>query len=127
MSEPSSQALPFYFNPHQLAHRSDAVVWNGVAYVSGAVPHDGSTDIADQTRQVLAQIDEWLKGAGTDKSKLLFAMVWMVDVNRDVAAFNKAWSEWLGSGPKPARACVQSALQGAGAMEVAVVAAVTNG
>lgn len=119
-----NKALPFYFNPQNLAHRSDSVVWNGVAYVAGAMPPDGSKDIAEQTSQVLAQLDQRLKGAGTDKSKLLFAMVWLVDVNRDVAAFNKVWNEWLGSGPKPARACVQSALQGTGAMEVALLAAV---
>ena len=99
-------------------------MWNGVAYVAGAMPPDGSKDIAEQTSQVLAQLDQRLKSAGTDKSKLLFAMVWLVDVNRDVAAFNKVWNEWLGSGPKPARACVQSALQGTGAMEVALLAAV---
>ena len=125
MREPEYEG-PLYFNPQQLAHRSDAVVWNGVAYVSGATPIDGSIDIGEQTRQVLAQIDHRLHAAGTDKTKLLFAMVWLVDVNRDVVAFNAAWSDWLASGSKPARACVQAALQGSGAVEVAVLAAVTD-
>ncbi|MBN9438230.1 RidA family protein [Bosea sp. (in: a-proteobacteria)] len=117
---------PTYLNPKGLKHRSDTVVFNGVAYVSGVVPADNSVTIADQTRQALAQIDERLAAAGTDKSRLLSATIWMHDVNRDVAAFNEAWNSWLVARREPARACVQATLQGGAQLEISVIAAMPS-
>lgn len=114
---------PCYFNPKDLAHRSDTVVFNGVVYVSGVIPAENSLPISEQTSQALAEIDERLAAVGTDKSRLLSATIWMHDVNRDVAALNSVWSAWLASGRQPARACVQSTLQVGAMLEISVIAA----
>ncbi|MCJ2127184.1 RidA family protein [Methylobacterium sp. J-077] len=113
-------------NPGNLKHRSDTVIYNGVAYVSGAVPSDVSVDIAGQTDQVLAELDARLARAGTDKSNILSATIWLEDVNGDAAAFNQVWNAWVAPGRLPARACVQAALQVGARVEVAIIAAVPN-
>jgi enamine deaminase RidA (YjgF/YER057c/UK114 family) len=117
---------PLYINPKNIKHRSDTVVFNGVAYVSGVVPSDNTASIADQTSQALAQIDARLAQAGTDKSMLLSATIWMEDVNRDVAELNGAWTAWLVSGRHPARACVEAKLQGGALLEISVIAALPS-
>ncbi|RTE93646.1 RidA family protein [Bradyrhizobium sp. LVM 105] len=115
-----------YLNPGNFKHRSDAVIHNGVAYVSGAVPSDTSLDIKGQTAQVLAELDRRLAAAGTDKSELLSATIWLTDVNGDVAGFNEVWNAWVVPGRQPARAAVQAALQVGAKVEVAVIAAVRS-
>lgn len=115
---------PVYINPKDIAHRSDTVVYNGVAYVAGVVPSDNSGSTADQARRILDEIDSRLAAAGTDKSRLLSATIWMVEVDRDFAEFNKVWNAWLAPGRRPARACVQAGLVGDAMIEVAVIAAV---
>lgn len=87
-----------------------AVVHNGVAWLSGQVPDDRSQDCAGQTRQVLAKIDQLLAQAGSDKSRLLSAQIWLKDISADFAAMNQAWSQWLPEGAAPARATVQADL-----------------
>lgn len=114
---------PHYINPQNLRHRSDTVVFNGVAYVSGVVPSDNSLPVGQQTQQALAQIDQRLAEAGTNRSRLLSATIWMQDVNRNVGEFNEAWNAWLAPGRQPARACVQAVLQGGAMLEISVVAA----
>lgn len=113
-----------YHNPGNFKHRSDTVVHNHVAYVAGTVPADSSTDFRAQVVQVLAEIDRRLALAGTDKSNLLTATIWLVDVNRDIAVFNEVWNAWVVPGRLPARAGVQSALQQGALVEVGVTAAV---
>jgi enamine deaminase RidA (YjgF/YER057c/UK114 family) len=112
-----------YLNPGKLKHRSDAVVHNGIVHVSGAVPSDVSQDIQGQTAQVLAELDRRLAAAGTDKSKLLSATIWLADVNGDVRAFNEVWNAWLVPGREPARATVEAGLQVGAGLEIAVIAA----
>lgn len=113
-----------YHNPGNLKHRSDVVVHNGVAWVAGAVPNDTGADFRSQVEQVLAELDRRLAMAGTDRSNLLSATIWLVDVNRDIAVFNEVWNSWVVPGRLPARAGVQSALQVGAMVEVAVTAAV---
>jgi enamine deaminase RidA (YjgF/YER057c/UK114 family) len=62
-------------------------------------------DIKDQTRRTLAQIDKLLAQAGTDKSKLLTAQVWLTDM-KNFAAHNDAWNEWVDPNNPPVRACL---------------------
>jgi enamine deaminase RidA (YjgF/YER057c/UK114 family) len=114
---------PQHINPKNLSHRSDVTVWNGVAYVAGIIPPDNSLSIAEQTAEALAIIDGHLAAAGTDKSRLLTALIHMTDVNRDVAEFNAAWSAWLTPGRLPIRTCVEAGLQGGAYFEVTVTAA----
>ncbi|NYT82586.1 RidA family protein [Alcaligenaceae bacterium] len=113
-----------YNNPGNLKHRSDTVIHNGIAYVSGAIPFDSSADIAGQARQVLAQLDERLAAAGSSKERILSATIWMHDVNRDVAAFNTVWNQWVVPGRVPARSCVQAVLQQGALLEIALLAAI---
>jgi enamine deaminase RidA (YjgF/YER057c/UK114 family) len=64
-------------------------------------------DVKNQTRQVLERIDLLLAGAGTNKSRLLAAQVWLTDMSL-FAAHNEAWNEWVDPKNPPARACLQS-------------------
>lgn len=88
---------------------SDVAVHNGVAYLAGQVPDDGKADVAEQTRQVLASIDRWLAEAGTDKTRILMAQIFLADIN-DFAAMNAVWEAWVPAGHAPPRATVQSPL-----------------
>jgi enamine deaminase RidA (YjgF/YER057c/UK114 family) len=91
---------------------SGAVVHNGLVYVSGQVPEDGTADITVQTEQVLAAIDRLLREAGTDKSKLLWAQIFLPDM-KDFAAMNAVWEKWVVPGQTPARATVEAKLANA--------------
>jgi enamine deaminase RidA (YjgF/YER057c/UK114 family) len=103
---------------------SQVVVHNGTAYLAGQVAGDVSTDVADQTRQVLAKIDGFLAAAGTDKSKLLMTTIWLANI-KDFAAMNQVWDAWVSPGNTPARACVESRLARPQiAVEIRVIAAV---
>lgn len=114
---------PQYLNTKDLKHRSDVAVWNGVAYVAGIVPPDNALAVEAQTAQALAVIDRHLAAAGTDKSRLLTATIHMADVDRDVAALNSAWTDWLTPGRLPVRTCIGAALQGGALLEITVTAA----
>lgn len=87
---------------------SRAVIRGDTAYLCGVVPDPGGT-VSDQTRQVLERIDELLAKAGTDKSQLLTAQIWLTDM-KDFAAMNAVWNAWVDPQNPPARACVQAAL-----------------
>ncbi|WP_020187594.1 RidA family protein [Methylopila sp. 73B] len=103
---------------------SAATVHGGLVYVSGQVPDDLSVDVVEQTRQVLAKIDAILAEAGTDKSRILSAMVWLPAIG-DFGAFNTVWDAWVAPGAGPARACVESRLADpAIKVEVGCIAAV---
>lgn len=115
-----------FLNPSLLTHRSDAVVHNGTAYLSGAIPGDTTVLFADQVEQVLAQIEERLALAGTAKDHILSATIWLSDVDNDVAEFNQIWNAWIVRGREPARTCVQSHLQNGARVEIAVTAALTG-
>ncbi len=116
-------SIPTYINPENLKHRSDTVIWNGTIHVAGVMPSNPQDDVQAQARNVFAVIDERLRAAGSDKSLLLSATIYLVDVRQDVAAFNAAWNEWVVPGRQPARACVQASLQLEGRLEVSVIAA----
>ena len=88
---------------------SEMAVHNGVAYLAGQVPEDGTQDIRGQTRQVLAAIDALLARAGTDKSRILMAQIFLSDLD-DFSAMNEVWDAWVASGNAPPRATVQARL-----------------
>ncbi|HRJ68149.1 MAG TPA: RidA family protein [Beijerinckiaceae bacterium] len=105
------------------ARMSKAVVHGDTVYLAGIVADDPSKDTADQTRQVLKEIDRLLAAAGTDKSKLLRTNIWLADI-KDFAAMNSVWDSWVSPGNTPARATVQAALATpAYKVEIMVVAA----
>lgn len=88
---------------------SEAVVHNGTVYLAGQVADDAGADIAGQTRQVLDAIDGLLARAGSDKSKILRAQIYLANL-ADFAAMNGVWEQWVVPGHTPARATVQAAL-----------------
>lgn len=88
---------------------SAAVVHNGLVYLSGQVPEDTTQEITAQAEQVLATIDRLLREAGTDKSKLLWAQIFLPDM-KDFPAMNAVWEKWVAPGQTPARATVEAKL-----------------
>lgn len=88
---------------------SEMVVHNGVCYLAGQIADSGQGDIGAQTREVLAAIDALLARAGTDKSKILRAQIFLADL-ADFAGMNAVWESWVVAGATPARATVQAAL-----------------
>lgn len=88
---------------------SEMTVHRGVAYLAGQVPDDAAADMATQTAQVLAAIDARLAEAGTDRSQILMASVYLASMS-DYAEFNRVWDAWLDGVAGPPRATVQAAL-----------------
>lgn len=95
---------------HHPNHRmSQVVVCGSTVYLAGQVAQQPDCDVADQTRQILSRIDALLALAGTDKSQLLRANIWLADIG-DFAAMNAVWDAWVDPANPPVRACVESRL-----------------
>ncbi|MFO1158860.1 MAG: RidA family protein [Reyranellaceae bacterium] len=88
---------------------SEASVHDGRMYLSGMIPEDTSLDITGQVKQALAEIDTLLARGGSDKTKILSAVIWLADI-ADFAAMNAVWDAWVVPGRTPARATVQARL-----------------
>jgi enamine deaminase RidA (YjgF/YER057c/UK114 family) len=88
----------------QNGRRSRAVVAGGMVYLAGQVADDKALDIAGQTRQVLQKIDDLLAQAGTDKSRLVTAQIWLSTME-DFAGLNALWDAWVVPGQTPTRCC----------------------
>ncbi|MCY4086494.1 MAG: RidA family protein [Actinomycetia bacterium] len=91
-----------------MANLSLAVARGDTVYLAGQVARTGST-VAEQTADVLEQIDELLAKAGTDKSKLLSANIWLTDIST-FNEMNDVWTSWVAPGQTPARATVEAKL-----------------
>jgi enamine deaminase RidA (YjgF/YER057c/UK114 family) len=89
---------------------SQIVIHGNTVYLAGVVARDNAgTSVTEQTREILATIDRYLGEAGTDKSKLLSANIWLTDI----ATFNEmnaVWDGWVSPGHTPARATVEAKL-----------------
>ena len=88
---------------------SEMVVHNGVCYLAGQVAVSGQGDIQAQTREGLTAIDALLARAGSDKTKVLRAQIFLADL-ADFAGMNAVWDTWVVAGHTPARATVQARL-----------------
>ena len=88
---------------------SEAVCFNGVAYLSGQIPLDTSKDVKGQTIEVLEEIDRVLTKLGTDKSKLLQAQIFLKNMG-EFAGMNEVWDAWVVPGCAPARATIEANL-----------------
>jgi enamine deaminase RidA (YjgF/YER057c/UK114 family) len=103
---------------------SQAVVHNGTVYMAGVVAGDATAGVKGQTEQILASIDRVLALAGSDKSKILKANIWLSNI-ADFALMNEAWDAWVPAGHTPARATVESRLAASNLLvEIMVEAAV---
>jgi len=89
---------------------SQVVIHGDTVYLAGVVGRNtAGKSVTEQTKDILAAIDGYLKQAGTDKSKLLSANIWL----SDIATFNEmnaVWDAWVSPGHTPARATVQATL-----------------
>jgi enamine deaminase RidA (YjgF/YER057c/UK114 family) len=88
---------------------SQAVIHGNTVYLAGIVASDPSADVAGQTEQILARIDELLAEAGTDKSQLLSTNIWITDM-ATFGEMNAVWDAWVSPGNTPARATVEANL-----------------
>ena len=89
---------------------SQIVTHNGTVYLSGQVGDDMNADVGQQTRETLANIERLLDLAGTDKSRVLSATIYLKDIDAQFQAMNAVWDQWLPKGTAPARATVQAKL-----------------
>jgi enamine deaminase RidA (YjgF/YER057c/UK114 family) len=81
---------------------SQAVIHNGLVYLAGQVGAPGE-DVETQTRTVLSSIDALLAEAGTDRSRILTATIWLADM-ADFGTMNTVWESWVDPVTTPARA-----------------------
>ena len=93
----------------QAVVHGDTVYLAGVTAQADGSPISENDSVAEQTRRVLDVIDTRLRLAGTDKSRVIQAQVWLKDITRDFDAMNNAWNAWV-SHAKPVRATVESKL-----------------
>lgn len=84
---------------------SQIVVHHNTVYLAGQVA-SGAT-VADQTRGILEKIEAHLATAGSDKSRLLSATIWLTSMDT-FGEMNEVWDAWVDTANPPARACVES-------------------
>src|ERR1043165_5809398 len=103
---------------------SQGVIHGNTVYLAGVVARNASgKSMTEQTQDVLKSIDGYLAQAGTDKSKLLSANIWITDMAK-FAEMNAVWDAWVSPGHTPARATVEAKLAAPGYhVEIMVVAA----
>ena len=107
---------------HSGSRMSQAVIHNDTVYLAGQVGAPGKS-VTDQTQTILAQIDALLREAGSAKSKILSATIWLADM-ADFAEMNAVWDAWLDGRDAPARATGEAKLATpAYTVEIIIVAA----
>jgi enamine deaminase RidA (YjgF/YER057c/UK114 family) len=96
---------------HEVGPRMSQIVIHGdTVYLAGIVAQNsGGKSVTEQTKEILATIDGYLARAGTDKSKLLTANIWLANMDT-FAEMNAVWDAWVSPGNTPARATVQARL-----------------
>ena len=95
---------------HEVGPRmSQCVIHNDTVYLAGQVDGEAAPTAKEQTAHILARIDQLLEMAGTDKSKLLSATIWLSDM-RFFPELNEVWDAWVSPGNTPTRACVEASL-----------------
>ena len=100
-----------------------ALSHNGTVYLAGLTADDLSGDTTAQTREILAKIDSHLALAGSDKTRILSATIWLRDI-ADFEMMNAAWDKWIDRDAMPVRATVEARLAGDGyRVEIMVIAA----
>ena len=101
--------------------RSRVVVANGIVNAVATSP-DKTPSLYAQTKRALAAIDTSLADAGTDRSRILTATVYITDMSQK-EEMNRAWDEWVDRANPPQRACIGAVLEDKDLVEILVVAA----
>ena len=106
------------------ARMTMAVAHGDTVYLAGQVARNTpGQSVTAQTKDILAIIDDLLAKAGTDKSKLLSANIWLTDIGT-FGEMNAVWDAWVSPGNTPARATVEAKLASPDyKVEIAVIAA----
>ena len=103
---------------------SQAVVSNGIVFVAGQVAQNPGKTVGEQTKQITAQLDQLLAAAGSHKTRLLSASIWLTDIST-FAEMNAVWDSWVPADMGPARATVEAKLAAPQyKVEIAVTASV---
>jgi enamine deaminase RidA (YjgF/YER057c/UK114 family) len=104
---------------------SQAVVHGNTVYLSGQVANAAAGgSVTEQTQEILGQIDALLAEAGSDKSKILSAGVFITDIGT-FAEMNAVWDGWVSPGNTPCRTTIETKLAAPKyAIEISIVAAV---
>jgi enamine deaminase RidA (YjgF/YER057c/UK114 family) len=106
---------------HAGPRMSQAVIHGGTIYLAGQVSQNKrGASVTEQTKDILAAIDGLLKEAGSDKSKLLAAQIWLTDM-KTFGEMNAVWDGWVIAGSAPARATVQSPALAADGYDVEIM------
>ncbi|AZO42776.1 MULTISPECIES: RidA family protein [unclassified Mesorhizobium] len=87
---------------------SQIVIHGDTVYLAGQVGQP-TGNVASQTRDILAAVDELLAKAGSDKTKILQAIIWLADMST-FAEMNAEWDKWVPQGNTPARATGEAKL-----------------
>jgi enamine deaminase RidA (YjgF/YER057c/UK114 family) len=103
--------------------RSRCVIHGDTVYLGGLTDEDSTRDIKEQTKRVLERIDMYLAEAGTNKSRILRAQIWLKNMT-DFVEMNSVWNAWVDPESPPARACVSADMARPGTLvEIMVTAA----
>jgi enamine deaminase RidA (YjgF/YER057c/UK114 family) len=102
--------------------RSRAVATDDLVFTVAVAPDPVAPSVYEQGRQVLARIDESLALCGSDKSKILSAIIYLADVTQK-GELNRAWDEWVDAKNPPMRACIGVDIEPPHLVEIVVTAA----
>ena len=103
--------------------RSRCVIHGDTVYLGGLTDEDSTRDIMEQTRRVLERIDMYLAQAGTNKTRVLRAEIWLKNMS-DFTDMNSVWNAWVDPQNPPVRACVSANMARPGTLvEIMVTAA----
>jgi enamine deaminase RidA (YjgF/YER057c/UK114 family) len=110
---------------HPGKRMSQGVSRGDIVYLAGQVAETkAGGPVAEQTREILGQIDKLLAEAGTDKTKIMMATIYLADI-KTFSEMNSAWDAWVAEGATPARATVEAKLVAPEyKVEIAVVASI---
>lgn len=107
---------------HSGKRMSEIVIHGDTIYLAGQVGNPGE-DATQQTKTILAEIEKLLAEAGSSKSKILSAQIWLADI-RYFAEMNAVWDAWVDTDNPPTRATGQALLAGPEYLvEIIIVAA----
>ncbi len=107
--------------PGKAVGRSESVEHKGLIYTA-VIALDLSGDLRSQTEQALAQLDNNLAEAGTDKTRLISATIYITEIEKKPIV-NEIWEPWIGPDHWPQRACVEVKLEGDTLIEIVALAA----
>ena len=108
---------------HGNQRMSQIVIHGDTVYLAGQVAADASANITEQTEQVLEKVDKLLAEAGSDKSRILSAQIWIANIGH-FSQMNEVWDAWVAEGNAPARACIEARLASPDLLvEVGIIAA----